>query len=266
MLLSDFGVLRSGENRALEIAPVKLFVAGLPGVAFAMPIRHDISTAVINLLMAAQCFYLALRIRRLPSRSVGSVYWYAGYLIIGGGSVLATIYHAIDLPLWLFRLIYVGIIALAGTLFLAVAFDTLPARTAARLKPALIGLAVLLLVAVQLEPDRLPLVAGILGFTVLVGIVQYILRWRDGTLPGAGWMAGGMILTLTGIVLMVLGVGFNFIWALDHNGVYHVFQMTGLLLFYLGLRLRPAYDAAARGSPFSSMLPAATSTSRSLSR
>ncbi len=205
-----------------------------------MPVRHDISTAVINLLMAAQCFYLALRIRRLPTRSVGSGYWYAGYLIIGVGGMLAAIYHAIDLPLWLFRLIYVGIIALAGTLFLAVAFDTLPARTAARLKPALIGLAVLLLVAVQLEPNRLPIVAGFLGFTVLVGMLLYILRWREGTLAGAGWMAAGMILTLTGIVLMVAGVGVTLIWALDHNGLYHVFQMTGLLLFYQGLRLRPA--------------------------
>lgn len=205
-----------------------------------MPIRHDISTAVINLLMAAQCFYLALRIRRLPTRSVGSIYWYTGYLIIGGGGVLAAIYHAIDLPLWLFRLIYAGIIALAGTLFLAVAFDTLPARTAARLKPALLGMAVILLAAVQLEPNRLPIVSGFLGFTVLVGAMLYILRWRDGTLPGAGWMAAGMILTLTGIVLMIAGVGVTVIWALDHNGLYHVFQMTGLLLFYLGLRLRPA--------------------------
>ena len=56
-------------------------------------------------------------------------------------------------------------------------------------------------------------------------------------LAGAWWMAGGVLVTLIAAAIQATGsVSFTLVWPFDHNGVYHLVQMVGLLLLTAGLR------------------------------
>jgi hypothetical protein len=61
-----------------------------------------------------------------------------------------------------------------------------------------------------------------------------------GRLPGAAWMAGGVLLTIIAAVVQASWKGQDdplmFIWPFDQNGVYHLVQMAGVVLLLAGLR------------------------------
>jgi hypothetical protein len=61
-----------------------------------------------------------------------------------------------------------------------------------------------------------------------------------GRLPGAAWMAAGVLVTM---IAAAVQAGWNgrkrpltFIWQFDQNGLYHLIQMVGVILLLLGLR------------------------------
>lgn len=60
-------------------------------------------------------------------------------------------------------------------------------------------------------------------------------------LPGAGWMAAGVLITM---VAAAVQAGWNghaqpltLIWQFDQNGLYHLIQMVGVILLLVGLRI-----------------------------
>ena len=72
---------------------------------------------------------------------------------------------------------------------------------------------------------------------MLFALGGYIWLARQGQLEGAGLMA-------TGVLVTIIAAGFqasdtillNFIWQFDHNGVYHLVQMVGIVWLVIGLR------------------------------
>lgn len=60
-------------------------------------------------------------------------------------------------------------------------------------------------------------------------------------LPGAGWMAAGVLVTLIAAGVQSLWKGqvrpITFIWQFDQNGLYHIIQMVGVVLLLVGLRI-----------------------------
>jgi predicted ferric reductase len=60
-------------------------------------------------------------------------------------------------------------------------------------------------------------------------------------LPGAGWMAAGVLVTLIAAGVQALWKGqarpLTFIWQFDQNGLYHLIQMVGVVLLLVGLRI-----------------------------
>ena len=69
---------------------------------------------------------------------------------------------------------------------------------------------------------------------------------RRGTLPGAGLMTAGIVVTLVAAAIQATGfVRIHLVWPFDHNGVFHLVQMLALPLLLAGLT-RALED---RGSP-----------------
>ncbi|MDJ0809258.1 MAG: hypothetical protein QNJ01_04110, partial [Desulfobacterales bacterium] len=58
-----------------------------------------------------------------------------------------------------------------------------------------------------------------------------------GRLKGAWLMAGGILATIVAAGVQAGRLlAFTFIWPFDHNGVYHLIQMAGIVLIVAGLR------------------------------
>jgi hypothetical protein len=55
--------------------------------------------------------------------------------------------------------------------------------------------------------------------------------------PGAGLIFSGLLLTLAGGVVQAMeGASITLIWRFDHNGLYHLIQLCGVLCIVAGLR------------------------------
>ena len=57
--------------------------------------------------------------------------------------------------------------------------------------------------------------------------------------PGAGSVAMGILVTLAAAAVQAsrLIPSITLIWTFDHNGLFHILQMVGLVLIVLGLRI-----------------------------
>lgn len=65
----------------------------------------------------------------------------------------------------------------------------------------------------------------------------YIWLAYRGRLEGAWLMAVGIFATIIAAGVQASNaVSFSFIWSFDHNGVYHLIQMVGIVLLVAGLR------------------------------
>ena len=49
-------------------------------------------------------------------------------------------------------------------------------------------------------------------------------------------MAAGILVTLLAAVVQLTDWTVTLVWPLDHNGIFHLIQMPGLLLMVLGVR------------------------------
>jgi len=65
----------------------------------------------------------------------------------------------------------------------------------------------------------------------------YIYLFFTSALTGAGWMLLGVFVTILAAVVQATGkAGKGIFWYFDNNGVFHVIQMTGMVLLYIGLK------------------------------
>lgn len=128
-----------------------------------------------------------------------------------------------------------------------------------------LGLAVSLFV-VGVVYDLFGLAAGrrMLPVMILAGIVFFLITWRHPGIffifivyeacallfalaayswlafqsksPGAPWMAAGVLTSLAAAAIQAIAsIRINIIWPFDHNGVFHLVQIVGLILLLRGI-------------------------------
>jgi hypothetical protein len=73
----------------------------------------------------------------------------------------------------------------------------------------------------------------------------YVSLWRTGRSPGAGTVALGILLTLVAAIVQTSSLRASLIWEFDHNGLFHLVQMAGLVVVARGVRTRLTSTAGA---------------------
>jgi len=72
---------------------------------------------------------------------------------------------------------------------------------------------------------------------MLFSLGVYIFLVFKGTLPAAGWMLAGVLVTIIAAVVQAIGKpGKSMLWYFDNNGMFHWIQMLGMVLLFLGLK------------------------------
>jgi hypothetical protein len=91
-----------------------------------------------------------------------------------------------------------------------------------------------------IKPDSFLVFIVYEAVALLFALGVYIWLTWAGQLLGAGWMAAGVLLTISAAVVQASWDGkahpLTFIWQFDQNGLYHLIQMAGVLLLLAGLR------------------------------
>ncbi len=73
---------------------------------------------------------------------------------------------------------------------------------------------------------------------MLFSLVVYIVLSTRHRLQGASLMAAGILITMIAAAVQASeAIHVHCIWEFDHNGVFHLIQIVGILVLYAGLRL-----------------------------
>jgi hypothetical protein len=76
------------------------------------------------------------------------------------------------------------------------------------------------------------------GLALILSLGAYIYLAVQGELPGTTFMSAGILVSIIAAGIQAIkSINVNIIWQFDHNGVYHIVQIVGLVLLLAGLRL-----------------------------
>lgn len=109
--------------------------------------------------------------------------------------------------------------------------------TARRLLPAPLGAAVVFFAVTRIFHGAFFVFLIYEAAAMLAALAVYVhLAYRQ-SLPGAGWMVAGIVLSLAAAAAQAARVGpFTLVWEFDHNGAFHVVQAVALFALLAGLR------------------------------
>jgi hypothetical protein len=100
------------------------------------------------------------------------------------------------------------------------------------------------------------LAESFLPFVIYEGTVMvfclgvYAALAFHGRLAGAAWMLGGVAITILAAVLQAARLGtFTLVVEFDHNGVFHLIQLPGLICLLIGLRQNLKPGTKVLGAP-----------------
>ncbi len=75
------------------------------------------------------------------------------------------------------------------------------------------------------------------AIAMLFSLVVYIILGFRNQIRGAWFMALGILITIIAAAIQASeSISFTSIWKFDHNGIFHIIQIIGLLVLYWGLR------------------------------
>jgi len=207
----------------------------------------ELTTAGTDLLLALVAVGLCLWLR--PLRRHDRFYlglWQGVFALLALAALLGALTHGLQLPPWLYLLLWQPLYLAMGVVVALLLLAATAAARRARL-PLLLLPAVFYLITLLFNGAFLPFV--IYEGLALLFVLAVYLRLAFRRHPGAGLLCAGVLVTLLAAGLQASPVGFTLLWPFDHNGVFHLVQLPGLLLFAFGARRNILARASETGPP-----------------
>ena len=192
-------------------------------------------TSITNILLASLVFYLAGRMSRIPKARFSAAWYFTGVLLLlGTAALIGAIDHGFFEPAnmpryWIQRADW---IVLGGVTF------CLLMTTAKQFFDARFHRILLVVAAVQFAADSAAvlLVDSFLDVILNYAPVMLLLLAMSIKARSIHLTAGLLILSFASAIQ---AAGWDALRPLDHNGVYHLVSMAGVVFLYLGgMRLR----------------------------
>jgi hypothetical protein len=199
----------------------------------------ELTTAATDLLLAVVCLWCAAYLGRESPRTARLQPWRLAFLLLAIAAVLGAFAHAFHVPDQFYRLIWAPIylsLSLAVACFLlGVIYDALPGQMRA-LRPVVIVLALGCFATATALPKLFAVFLVWQGFAMLLAIAAYLYLWQSRRLAGSGWICIGLLISVAAALIQATrAVSFTLIWPFDHNGVFHLVQIPGLMAIAYGL-------------------------------
>jgi hypothetical protein len=118
-----------------------------------------------------------------------------------------------------------------------VVYDLKNFRLPKALIPVVLVCAILFFTSTFILPDALTVFIRIEAVAMLFAFVAYTILASRKTIKGAGLMAAGILVTIMAAVIQAIkAIKVIFIWEFDHNGIFHIVQIIGVIILLKGLQ------------------------------
>jgi hypothetical protein len=196
------------------------------------------------LALVAAAGILALRRRTRPS--CGRADRQTALGAMGVASVLGAVAHGVALTdrarelLW--QPLYLALGVTMALFVVGALRDRYGDRAARRLLPPMLALALLFYAVTRATGGDFLVFVLFESAALLLALLIYLRLAVEGR-SGAGAVAAGFALSLTAGAVQASGIGpVRLVWEFDHNGLFHLIELLGLVLLVAGLRRLLAVD------------------------
>jgi hypothetical protein len=202
--------------------------------------RTTAVTDVILALFAVVCVVYLLRIGRARDLWKASVWaWAFGLLALS--AALGAAAHGFVMSPKTNRLLWQPLnlaLGLTVSLFVVgVVYDLWGLAASRRVLPILLGVGVAFYLVTLVIPGGFLVFIGYEALAMLFALGAYLWLAARGRLKGAWLMAAGVMVTIVAAGIQASNaVQVTVIWEFDHNGVFHLVQVIGVLVLTAGLR------------------------------
>ena len=198
------------------------------------------TTAATNLMMAiAACIGLPAIYKRRSQSPLRTSVWVSVYILFIVAALIGAVHHGLTLSVriydatWLAILLCLGI--MVGLFVVGLIFDLFGRMPAIRALPVMLAcsLGFFIYSAAFNQDYGLFLVYQALALlAALTGYGWLATRHR----PGALWMSIGVLLTIVAAAVQgTQAISFTLLVPFDHNGIYHLIQIAGVLCLTRGI-------------------------------
>lgn len=200
------------------------------------------TTAVTDLMLAVWAAGCAVYLHRIGARARWKTnLWIALLALLAAAAALGAIVHGFQMGpalrtlLWQPIKLFLGL--LVALFIVAATYDIRGEAAARRAMPAMVLVGVGFFAITLIWPGRFLVFIIYETLAMLIALAGYTWLAGRGRLRGAWLMTGGILTTIAAAGVQAGRLlAFTFIWPFDHNGVYHLIQMAGIVFIVAGLR------------------------------
>lgn len=166
--------------------------------------------------------------------------WSWTFALIALAAALGAIYHGLVLPQnprsFLWRVL-TACLGMAISMFgVGVIHDACGVEAARRLWPILLATGVLSYAVSRIVAGLFIVFIVYQILMLAAALCAYAWMAARGTMDGAGWMAAGVAVSVFAAgIQAVRNMHVTLVWEFDRNGVFHLVQSLGVILFCVGL-------------------------------
>lgn len=198
-------------------------------------------TAVTDLLLSALVIAGIVWLARNTMPSGARRLWFGGLFAFAAAGVLGFVVHWFPLPPATRTLLWQPLYLTLGTalaLMMAGGIADWRGYPAGRKAlPFFLLLALAFYLATRASGGKFIVFVAFQALAILVLLAVYGRLWMAERIRGSGWMFAGFVLSLlAGMAQAMKSIELHLVWTFDHNGIYHLVQMAGVICLCAGLR------------------------------
>jgi len=200
------------------------------------------TTAVTDLFLAVIAFLVLIYLLQIdqyyPWKAHLWAWAFAGLSLAAALGAVAHGFKAFPVAknkIW--RLLFLSLGLTVALFTVGAIFDIWGITAAQTALPLMLAIGLAFFGATLIWPNNFFIFVIYQAMAMLFALLGYGWLALTGQLAGAWFMVGGIFITLLAAAVQASGkISLRFIWEFDHNGLYHLIQMVGIILLALGLR------------------------------
>ncbi len=205
---------------------------------FTITSPYERITAWTDIFMGALAGLIAYQLSQISGFKYSVWMWV--FALLAFSSILGAIAHGYEMSkkvndrLWMPINLSLGLAL--GLFVVGALFDLSGEAVARKVLPVMLALGFGFFLVTVWKPGTFMTFIAYEAIAMFFALGVYGYLFFASTWVGVGWMLFGVLVTIIAAVVQATGkAGKGIIWYFDNNGVFHLIQMLGMGLLYIGL-------------------------------